>query len=195
MFNEVFLSSPIFNLVILPLLIFLARVCDVTIGTVRIMLISRGRRWIVPLLGFIEMMIWLMAVRQIMQNLANIASYFAFAGGFAMGNYVGMYIEEKLAFGLQVIRVITRQDAADLIKVLKEKRFGVTVVDAQGTMGKVNIIFMIINRSDLKKVVDLIKKFNPKAFYSIEDVKSVSEGVFPEGNGSARTLLKTSKGK
>ena len=173
----------------------MARVCDVTIGTVRIMLISRGGRWIVPLLGFIEMLVWLLAVRQIMQNLTNIYCYLAFAGGFAMGNFVGMYIEEKLAFGLQVIRVITRQDAAELINVLKEKRFGVTVVDAQGTTGKVNIIFMIINRRDWKKVIGLIQKFNPKAFYSIEDVKSVSEGVFPEESHSLRTLSRTRKGK
>lgn len=184
MFDEAFLNSPVFNLVILPFLIFIARVCDVTIGTVRLMLMSRGGRWLVPLLGFIEMLVWLLAVRQIMQNLTNIYCYLAFASGFAMGNFVGMYIEEKLAFGLQVIRVITRQDGVELIKILQEKRFGVTVVDAQGTTGKVNIIFMIVNRRDLRKVIQLIQKFNPKAFYSIEDVKSVSEGVFPEGNSS-----------
>ncbi|OGX25462.1 MAG: hypothetical protein A2787_09945 [Omnitrophica WOR_2 bacterium RIFCSPHIGHO2_01_FULL_48_9] len=195
MLDAAFLNSPLFTFVILPLFIFIARVCDVTIGTVRIMLISRGGRWIVPLLGFIEMLVWLLAVRQIMQNLTNIYCYLAFAGGFAMGNFVGMYIEEKLAFGLQVIRVITRQDAAELINVLKEKRFGVTVVDAQGTTGKVNIIFMIINRRDWKKVIGLIQKFNPKAFYSIEDVKSVSEGVFPEESHSLRTLSRTRKGK
>ena len=165
------------------------------LGLLRLLGGSRGGRWIVPLLGFIEMLVWLLAVRQIMQNLTNIYCYLAFAGGFAMGNFVGMYIEEKLAFGLQVIRVITRQDAAELINVLKEKRFGVTVVDAQGTTGKVNIIFMIINRRDWKKVIGLIQKFNPKAFYSIEDVKSVSEGVFPEESHSLRTLSRTRKGK
>ena len=182
MFNEAFLSSPIFNFIILPLLIFLARVCDVTIGTVRIMLISRGRKWIVPLLGFIEMMIWLLAVRQVILNVTNIACLFAFAGGFAMGNFIGIVIEEKLAIGREVIRVITKKDAGPLFEYLKLEGYGVTCVDAQGSMGKVNLLFMIIHRRDQKKVIDIINKYNPNAFFTVEDVKSVREGIFPKTN-------------
>ncbi len=182
--SPAFIDSPLFGYVILPLLIFIARIVDVSIGTVRIMLIARGRKIITPILGFFEVLIWLLAVRQIMQNLTNVYCYIAFAGGFAMGNYVGMYIEEKLALGAQVIRIITKEDIGDLRKAFKEAGFGLTVVDAHGSMGKVNILFTIVQRCSLKMVVEIIKKFNPKAFYSVEDIKSVSEGIFPNQNSA-----------
>ncbi len=118
-----FFDSPLFTWGILPLLIFLARVCDVTIGTVRIMLLSKGRRLLAPMLGFVEVLIWLLAIRQIFNHLENVACYLAFAGGFAMGNYVGMCIEQKLAIGLDAVRIITKKDSQDLIVHLsKESR-------------------------------------------------------------------------
>lgn len=173
-----FLETPLFNWVILPLLIFVARVCDVALGTVRIMLIARGKRHVAPLLGFIEILIWLLAVRQVVQNM-NVAGFLAFAGGFAMGNYVGMWLEEKLAMGVQVVRIITRKEAHPLIEQLKKEGYGVTVLDARGGTGPVNIIFTVIKRTDLLKVIALIEKLNPRAFYSVEDIRSVKEGVFP----------------
>ncbi len=178
--SEAFLNSSTFHWVVLPLLIFLARICDVTIGTVRILLLARGRKKAVPLLGFIEVMIWLLAVRQVLLGMDNIVTYIAFAGGFAMGNFIGMRIEERLAVGLEVIRVITRKDATELFEHLKEQGYGVTCLDAQGATGKVNLIFTVVQRCQHDKVISIIKQFNPKAFYSVEDVKSVSEGgVFP----------------
>jgi len=191
-----FIDSPIFNWFILPFLIFLARVCDVTIGTVRIMLLTKGRRILAPMLGFIEVLIWLLAIRQIFNHLTNVACYLAFAGGFAMGNYVGMYIEEKLAIGLDVIRIITRKDAGELVNFLKAEGYGVTNLDATGTMGKVNVIFTIVNRKEVGKVVKIINKFNPKAFYSVEEIRAVSEGVFPPCDPSFKNSLRSfRKGK
>lgn len=191
--NESFFNTPTFHWVILPLLIFCARICDVTIGTVRLLLLSRGRKFLVPVLGFVEVMIWLLAVRQVLHNMDNWVTYVAFAGGFATGNFVGMVIEEKLAVGLEVIRVITKKDAGELFAYLKEKGYGVTCVDAQGSMGKVNIIFTIVDRRQHDKVIAIIKKFNPKAFYSVEDVKAVSEGgVFP---GAPRRMTGILEGK
>ena len=179
-----FLNSDFFSWGILPILIFLARIGDVSIGTVRIMLISRGKRFLAPCLGFFEMMVWLLAVRQIFFNMTNWVCYFAFAFGFAAGNFVGILIEEKLAMGLQVIRIITQKDAEALIESMKSFGFGVTVVDGKGAMGKVNVIFTIVKRCDQFKVIELIKQFNPKAFYSIEDIRGVSEGVFPGASRS-----------
>ncbi|MFH1360369.1 MAG: DUF2179 domain-containing protein [Candidatus Omnitrophota bacterium] len=172
-------QSPIYTYGVIPLLIFLARVCDVSIGTVRIMLLSRGKRILPPLLAFIEILIWLLAIRQIFDHLDNVVCYIAYAGGFALGNYVGILIEHKLAVGMEVVRVITKQDAASLIECLKEEGYGVTSVDAQGTTGKVNVIYTIINRCDHKHVINMIHQFNPRAFYSVEDIKAVKEGVFP----------------
>lgn len=187
--HDLFLN-PTTHPVFLPLLVFLARVCDVTIGTVRVLLLARGRKYLVPLLGFVEVMIWLLAVKQVLTGMDSLITYVAFAGGFATGNFVGMFIEEKLAVGLEVIRVITRKDATELFEHLKKQGYGATCLDAQGATGKVNIIFMVVNRCQHNKVIEIIKRFNPKAFYSVEDVKSISDGgVFPIRSGGFSSFM------
>ena len=151
---------------------------DVSLGTLRHVFISKGFRQIVPVLGFFEILIWIIVVGQIMKNLNNFACYLAFAGGFAAGTYVGLLIEERLALGLQVIRIITNQNCDNLLEDLKKGNHGVTVVDAQGAVGPVKMIFTIIKRKNVQQVVHLIRKHNPTAFYSIEDIKDISQGVF-----------------
>jgi len=174
-----FIDSELFRWVILPILIFLARMTDVTIGTVRIMVLNKGKRYLAPLLGFFEILIWLLAIRQIFLQLTNPVCYIAYAGGFAMGNFVGMLLEDKLAIGYEVIRVITNKDATKLIHFLNEKGYGATSIEAEGSTGKVHVIFSIVKRAEIKKIIPIIKKYNPKAFYTIEDVKAVKEGIFP----------------
>ena len=187
--TSAFIDSPVFTWVVLPLLIFLARVVDVSIGTIRIMLLSRDKKFLAPVLAFFEVLIWLLAIRQIFNHLTNIACYFAFAGGFAMGNLVGIILEEKLAMGLELVRVITKKDASALVEFLNSKGYGVTSVDANGATGRVNLIYTIINRTDHRTVIDIIQRFNPRAFYSVEDVKSVSEGVFPLSEHHVKKLF------
>ena len=169
----------LFVWVLIPGLIFLARICDCTIGTMRIIFIGRGHRFIAPFLGFFEVLIWLLAIRQIMMNLTNSFYYVAYAGGYATGTFVGMSIEARLAMGTMLIRIVTSQEASGLIEYLKSQDYGVTSVDAQGSRGNVNLIYTIIKRSDLDHVVGIIERFNPRAFYTIEDVRFVREGVFP----------------
>jgi uncharacterized protein YebE (UPF0316 family) len=189
-----FLESETFTFVVVPVLIFFARVCDVTIGTVRIIFVSRGHKFLAPLIGFFEILIWLVAIGKIFQNLNNITCYIAYAGGFAAGNFVGIYIEERLAMGTLVIRVITRKWASELITGLRSAGYGATSITAQGGSGTVSVIYSVIKRSDLDDVVAIIKKFNPKAFYSIEDVRFVSEGVFPlNKSGSRRNIFGLAK--
>ena len=167
--------------VLLPILIFLARVCDVTLGTIRIIFVSRGIKYLAPVIGFFEILIWLLAIGQIFQDLSNIYYYIFYAGGFATGNYVGMYIENKLSFGMVILRVITRKDATALIDALHSMKYGLTTIDAEGIKGKVKIIFAVIRRHDTQEVIDLVKDYNPTAFYSIEDIRSVSEALIPPG--------------
>ena len=176
--NE-FLNSNIFSFVVLPLLILISRIFDVTLGTIRIMLLSRGNRLLAPLLGFFEILIWLIAIRQIMQNLENIFCYIAYAGGFAIGNLLGVTIEQKVAIGKIIFRVVTRTDASKLVANLRLHGFGVTVLDAQGASGLVNVIYCIIDRKSIPCIIPIIEEYNPKAFYSIEDVRAVKEGIFP----------------
>ncbi|MHC4622734.1 MAG: DUF2179 domain-containing protein [Planctomycetota bacterium] len=174
-----FLDSEFFTFILLPLLIFVARVCDVTLGTIRIIFVSRGRKLLAPLVGFVEILIWLTAIGKIMQNLGNVYCYIAYAGGFAAGNFIGIYIEEKLAMGVFLIRIITKKEAAQLIAGLNSQGYGATSISALGGTGQVSIVYCVIKRGHLGRVVEIIKQFNPKAFYSIEDVRFVSEGVFP----------------
>jgi len=164
---------------VIPFLIFIARVLDVSLGTVRVIFISRGLKYMAPLIGFLEILIWLLAISQIMKNLSNPACYIAYAGGFAMGNFVGIWIAEKLSLGVVLIRVITAKDASQLVEFLKSADYGVTSVDGHGTTGQVKVIFTIVPRREAQSVVGLIKKFNPKAFYSIEEVGFVEKGIFP----------------
>ena len=174
-----FYHSEIFKFVLLPVLIFLARICDVTLDTLRIIYVGRGMKFLAPVIGFVEVMIWLVAITQIFKNLSNPVCYVAYAGGFAMGNLIGILIEEKMAIGTVVIRIITQKDAEALIDRLKESRYGVTHVDAQGAMGQVKIIFTIVKRKAINSVLEIVRGCNPLAFYTIEDVRSVRKGVFP----------------
>jgi len=174
-----FFHSEAFTFVLLPVLIFLARILDVSFGTIRIIFISRGHKFLAPLIGFFEILIWLVAIGKVMQNLTNVYCYIAYAGGFAAGNFTGMWIEEKLAMGTLIIQIITKKDASALIDNLKSSGYGVTVVPAEGSTGQVHIVYSLIKRSAFKDVVAIIKRFNPKAFYSIEDVRFASKGILP----------------
>lgn len=173
-------NSETYALVILPLFIFLARILDVSMGTIRIIFISKGFRYIAPIVGFFEIMIWLFAMVQIFQHLTNIIYYVAYAGGFATGTFIGIYIENKLSIGTEVVRIITPKNASKLVETLKSEGYGITRSYAEGVDGQqVSIIDMIIDRHDLPDVVEIIKKYDPHAFYSIEDVRVVSERIFP----------------
>lgn len=161
--------------VLIPLLIFFARIMDVSIGTLRIVFVSRGDKKVAPLLGFVETLIWLVAVGQILNNVSNVAGYLAFGAGYATGNYIGLMIEERLAMGQVVIRTIMSLSAEELIGKLREEGYRVTCIDAQGRDGKTQILFMIIPRKKIQHVIDMILEYNPRAFYSIENIRSVSE--------------------
>lgn len=165
--------------VLLPLLIFLARILDVSVGTLRIIFVSKGFKGLATLLGFIESLVWVLAISQVFQNLNSWVTYLAFAGGFAAGNYVGILLEERIAMGSQLIRVITRRDAEALDSYLRQAGYAVTSVDAEGIDGPVKLLFTVCKRRDLVKILGIIKSYNPNAFYTIEDVRFVKETYLP----------------
>ncbi|MDD1694775.1 MAG: DUF2179 domain-containing protein [Methanoregula sp.] len=176
------ITPGVFAFVIVPVMIFLARVCDMSLDTIRVIFMSKGIQYLPAIIGFFEVIIWLVAIGQVMNNLTNVVCYIAYGAGFATGTFVGMAIEEKLSLGLTSVRIITKEDPVELIQFLRSHNYGVTSIDAEGGTGKVKMVFTIIKRQDLRHVVGIIKDFNPNAFYSIEEVKSVAEGVFPERN-------------
>jgi len=177
--ETLFLSdSPVFTWVILPLLIFIARIMDVSIGTLRLIFVSKGFKFYAPMLGFFEVIIWLLAIGQIMQHLDNFLCYLAYGLGFATGNYIGIYLDEKLSLGTVLIRIVSKTDTSGLIGHLREEKFGASLVDIEGMTGKQKMIFTIVNRIDLKEVLKIIQEYNPHAFVTIEDVKTAREGYF-----------------
>ena len=177
-----FYHSDLFAFVFLPILIFVSRIMDVSIGTVRIVMVAKGQKIIAPILGFFEVLIWLIAISQIIQHLDNWVCYLGYGAGFATGNYIGMIIEEKLAVGIVQLQIITRADAHLLIDQLKSQGYGITHQDAHGAVEEVSIIYSIIKRNDLPKVDEIIRTFNPNAFYSIADVKFVNRGLYSQIN-------------
>ncbi len=177
------LNFDFFSWVIMPIIIFSSRILDVGLGTIRVILLTKGYKIIAPILGFFEVLIWILIVAQVMKNLNNPVCYVAYAGGFATGTLVGILLEQKLSIGTVVIRIITQNNCSYLFNELKEKNYGVTLINAQGARGPVEIIFTIVQRKKIEEVISIIKNNNPNAFYTIEDVKFVSSsGVFPHDN-------------
>jgi len=172
-------EGAVFDYFVLPFLIFIARIIDVTIGTIRIVMVAKGQKFWAPVLGFFEILIWLLAIARIFENLDNWLCYFGYAAGFATGNFIGLKIEEKLAMGIVKIQVITIKNAQILIENMKKSGHGITHHEAKGATENVSIIYSIVKRTQLTAVIALIKKYNPNAFYSVEDVRAVSNGVFP----------------
>lgn len=174
-----FLDSPWWPLVGLPLVIFTLRMTDVTLGTLRIILVSRGQRAVAPFVGFLEILVWLVALSQVMRHLDSPINYVAYAGGFACGTWAGISIEGKLALGLVSLRIITDDDATDLTDLLREARFGVTSFAARGVKGRVRLLFTILRRRDLGRALEIVRTTHPAAFVSVSDVRSASEGYIP----------------
>lgn len=187
-FNQYF--SPEIAMLMTLALIFCARVCDVSIGTLRIISLANSRRWLATALGFAESLTWLIAIRQILDNLTNPFAYLAYAGGFAAGTYVGMRLDERLGLGYLAVQIITREDASDLLKELNAKDFGVTSVAARGVHGRVRLIHSIIRRRELDHVLEILRASHPKAFLSISNIRTVTEGIFPV----SRTRLEVGQG-
>ncbi len=181
-----FFDTWTYTWVILPLLIIAARITDVSLDTLRIIFINRNLKYYAAISGFFGVLIWLMVIRQIFQRLDNPLCYIAYAAGFAAGNFVGILIENRISIGKVIIRTITRKDSDELVAFLRSSGYGITVMDAEGTTGPVKIIFTITERSDIERVVEAIKQYNPNAFYSVEDVRFVSEAVTPHRRPSAR---------
>ena len=184
-----------FSWVLLPILIFFARVSDVTLGTIRIIFVSRGKRKLAPFLGFFEVLIWVIAIGQLVQNLHSVTSYLGYAAGFATGNFVGMLIEDRLAIGTLIVRTILDIGGDEVMERLHAAGYGVTCVDGKGATGPVKLVYTLVKRKHVKDVIRIIHSVHPKAFVSIEDIRSTEEGVFPKKDVHQHVPLMVRKAK
>jgi len=173
-------DQQIYQYFILPLIIFFARICDVSLGTMRIVFTSKGKKNLAPIMGFFELLIWIVVINEIFKNADSFVCYLAYAGGYAAGNFIGMSIEERIAIGTQLVKVFSAKDISSLQKCLNEAGFGTTVVDGDGSAGKVKILYTVINRKTHEKAQKILMDFDPMIFYVIEDVRFVKSGIFPQ---------------
>jgi uncharacterized protein YebE (UPF0316 family) len=158
------------------LLIFCLRLVDVSLGTVRLLMIGRGQRKIAPLLGFVEVTIWVIAISQVITNLDNIINILAYSGGFAAGTLVGMWIEDKLPLGHVGISVVSTTQGQEIAGKLRQADYGVTELIGSGQSGVVNLITTIVTRKDVKDVFQLVNQTDPRSFIAVDDMKVVKRG-------------------
>ena len=163
---------------LLPVMIFFGRICDVTLGTLRIIFVSKGEKYKAPIVGFFEVFIWVVIISQIFSQANSLVAYVAYAAGYAAGNYVGILVENRIAFGYQLLRVYTKKEALELIKVLNSKDIGATFVKGEGAISQVHIVEIVIGRKSLNEVIGIISDFDSKVFYLVEDIRYKKEGIF-----------------
>jgi uncharacterized protein YebE (UPF0316 family) len=158
------------------LLIFCLRLTDVTLGTLRILMTMRGRKLLAALIGFVEVTIFVVAISQVVRNIGNIWNVLGYAGGFAAGTLVGMTIEEHMALGWTVVRIISSDLSKRVPEVLREAGFAVTEMSGQGMHGAVEIYEAVVRRADLPKVLQMIDQVDGKAFITVEEPRRVYRG-------------------
>ena len=163
---------------LLPVVVFFGRICDVTLGTLRIIFVSKGERYKAPIVGFFEVFIWVVIISQIFAHSNSLVSYIAYAGGYAAGNFIGILVENKIAFGYVLFRVYTKKDGHQLVQLLNKNNFGSTIIKGEGVISEVDIIETVISRKMQRQVRKIIDNFDPDAFYLIEDIRSKQKGIF-----------------
>lgn len=160
----------------IPLLILIARVVDVSLGTVRTMLMVGGNRWIAALLGFIEVAIWALALGGMVAYLDRPLALIGYAGGFAIGTIVGLTIEDRLALGFRAVRVVNHHADIDLATALRARDFRVTRLEGHGRDGPVEVLLTVIRRRRLREVLGAIHDLAPSAFVTIERAERPTGG-------------------
>ena len=153
------------------LLIFLLRVGDVSIASVRIVTLMRGRILLAALLGFFESLFWVSAAAIVFSNLDHPIRIISFAAGFAAGTLLGGFVERWLAMGTALVRVIAPNDAPRVAPSLRAAGIQVTVLNAEGRDGDVRLNFMVIPRRRVPEVLEIVAVVNPEAFVTVEDLR------------------------
>jgi uncharacterized protein YebE (UPF0316 family) len=162
--------------------IFFSRVIDVSMATMRMLLIVKGKRLQVAVIGFFEVIIYIVALGRVVNSLDKPINLLVYALGFAAGNYVGIYLEEKLALGYIGVQIIPSENDFEIIDKLREEGYGVTVVEGTGRAGLKHILTVYAPRKDLDKILSIAGQLDPKAFTAIMDAKKTLGGYYRQRN-------------
>ncbi len=158
--------------------IFCSRVLDVSMATMRMLLIVKGRRLQAALIGFFEVSVYIVALNRVVNSLDNPLNLLIYALGFAAGNYMGIFLEEKLALGYIAVQVIPSENQEDIIETLRDNGYGVTVVEGMGRNGVKLILTVYAARKELTKILNIVGELDPKAFTAIMDAKKTLGGYY-----------------
>lgn len=158
--------------------IFFARVVDVTLGTLRVLLVVRGKKFWAASIGFFEVIIYVLALKFVVDSLSDPISLIFYAFGFAGGNVVGSFVEEKMAMGILTVEVITLERPEELTAALREEGFGVTVLEGMGRQGIRHVLHIILSRKDLTKLMGIIDNWDDHAFVTVLDARTTRGGFF-----------------
>lgn len=163
---------------LLPIMIFFGRIFDVTLGTLRIIFVSKGERMKAPIIGFFEVFVWVVIISQILSRANDLVAYLSYAGGYATGNYVGILIEQRIAYGIVLCRLYTKKEGGKLVQLLNGLNYGATMTHGEGSVDKVDIIETVIDRKEMRKLEEVVTSFDPNIFYVVEDVRNRQNGIF-----------------
>ncbi|MFZ5966089.1 MAG: DUF2179 domain-containing protein [Bacillota bacterium] len=158
------------------LIIFSARVLDVSISVVRTLLMVRGKKFQAAALGAVEVFIYITILTKIMGQLNNIGNLIAYSLGFGTGQIVGIFIEQKMALGDVSVQIITKEDESHLVETLRDEGFGVTVVQGYGRDGIKHILNIVLKRTMLPRVYEIMQEHDKEAFITVLDTKSIRGG-------------------
>ncbi|MDX1567618.1 MAG: DUF5698 domain-containing protein [Longimicrobiales bacterium] len=163
-----------------PILIFLLRVVDVSMGTVRFLMVTRGTHFWPSVLGFVEVLLWITAAGAAIQNLSSPLHVVGYAAGFGAGTWVGMWIEGKLALGTSTVQAFCRGGDRGIAPALRSLGLGVTQMEGEGLEGPVDVVSTVVRRSSVPRVIETIETQDPDAFITVYDTRARG-GWFPGG--------------
>lgn len=158
--------------------IFVLRVTNMSLDTVRVMMVMRGRKWVAWILGFVQTVIYVAVLTTVINDLSNILNVVAYAGGFATGNVVGMWVEERLAIGHINLRIISPKLGTAIVKRLREEGYAVTEIPARGKDGAVTLINASIYRRHVGEVMGIVQEVDAEAFMTAEDTRPIRRGFW-----------------
>ena len=165
-------------LVLSYLLIFFARVIDISLATIRMIMVVRGKRMQAALIGFVEALVFVVAIGRVLNHMDDPINILMFALGFATGNYVGMWVEEKMALGNIIVQAITPSHYQDLTEQLREEGFGVTIVQGYGIKGTNNLVNITLQRKRMNKLMRIIDEYDKEIFVTVTDARAIRGGYF-----------------
>lgn len=164
------------EIIFAALMIFALRVIGVTLATVRVLIMMRGRKILAATMGFFEVLVYVLAIGQVVNNLSNVWNLLGYCAGFAAGTLVGMMIDDRLALGYSTVRIVSRFNTQFCAEAIRDAGYGATVEWGQGRGGTVGLIYVTVRRKEVAEIVKLVESADPEAFLTVEETRTIRRG-------------------